>query len=85
MSFPCPFCTIPLHISGFYFWMPALGAIVICTLLGYSSGLGLSKTLIFAIVFWLPVSVLLGFVLTSKFNPKIERAPLQALDLFPRK
>ncbi len=25
MSFPCPSCKTPLHIRGFYFWLPALG------------------------------------------------------------
>ena len=73
-----------MHMRGFYFWLPALAAILVCGLLGYSLGFSFPKILVFAVVLCLPVSVFFGLVLTSAFNPKIEEHYPDYLDLNPR-
>jgi hypothetical protein len=74
-----------LYIRGFYFWLPALAAVLVCGLLGYAFGFSFPKVLLFTVLFWLPVETFLALVLTSASNPKIEESPPSSLDLFPRR
>ena len=83
IPFPCPSCKTPLYIRGFYFWLPALAAVLLCGLLGYSFGFRFWELLLFMAVFQFPAGVFFMLVLTSNFNPKIEEHYPDYLDLKP--
>jgi len=70
-------------MPSFYFWLPALGGAIVCSLLAYFLGLSFWKILVFTLVFWLPVTIFLGTVLHRTFNPQIEEYQPDSLDLKP--
>jgi hypothetical protein len=72
LPFPCPFCRKPLHISGFYLWVPTLASFLVCGLLGYLLGFRFPKLLLLVVLFLFPVHVVLMLLLTNILKPKIE-------------
>ena len=72
ISFPCIYCGKVLHISGFYFWMPALAGFFVAGLLGYKLGFRFPKILVFPVLFGFPLAIWFGLLLMSAFRPKID-------------
>ena len=72
IPFPCPSCMTSLYISGFYFALPNLVAIIVSYLFGYSFGLRSWQLGLFLALLQFPLMVFFLIILTKNFNPKIE-------------